>query len=307
MGAPQAQKLLIRAVELDPTFAEAQAFLGFSHLLQLDSGDAYDGGSLYRAEEELRRALRDDPKLVRAHAALGAVSLYLRRRDLAKAEIDEAVRLAPDDLTAVQWVAKYAHLSGDSAAAKAALQKNLARDPLFLPSRSMLSEVLREEGQLDLSIRETEKVLEQDPESPGGLRSLARAYLDSGDVNKAAATMRAGEDRGRNHLTRIAAALIYAADGQRAQALQVLDSKLLEFAEAHILGSVAVAEVYAALDEKDSALEWLARGVRGGDERLEWFERDPLLANIRQHSRFKQILESIAYRRQQRNASGQPR
>jgi hypothetical protein len=61
------------------------------------------------------------------------------------------------------------------------------------------------------------------------------------------------------------------------------------------------------LDEKDSAVEWLARGVRGGDERLEWFQRDPLLANIRQHSRFKQIMESIAYRRQQRNASDQLR
>jgi predicted Zn-dependent protease len=234
--------------------------------------------------------------------------MYLRRRDLAKVEIDEALRLAPDDLTAVQWLAKYSHVSGDPAGAKAALQKNLARDPLFLPSRSMLAEVLREEGQLELSIRETDKVLEQDPQSLSGLTSLARAYLDSGDVKKATATMmRAGEARDRNYLTRLGAATIYASEGQRVQALQILDAKLLEFAEAHILGSVAVAEVYAVLDEKDSAVEWLARGVRGGDERLEWFQRDPLLANIRQHSRFKQIMESIAYRRQQRNASDQLR
>ena len=44
---PQAQRLLTRAVELDPAFAEARAFLGFSRLLQLDSGDSYEGGSLY--------------------------------------------------------------------------------------------------------------------------------------------------------------------------------------------------------------------------------------------------------------------
>jgi Tfp pilus assembly protein PilF len=49
--------------------------------------------------------------------------------------------------------------------------------------------VFREEGQLELSIRETDKVLEQDPESLGALGSLARAYLDSGDVTKASATM----------------------------------------------------------------------------------------------------------------------
>jgi putative ABC transport system permease protein len=46
------------------------------------------------------------------------------------------------------------------------------------------------------------------------------------------------------------------------------------------------------------ALDWLDRAVRSGDERLEWFQRDPLLAHIRNESRFKQILDSIAFRRQ---------
>jgi hypothetical protein len=40
--------------------------------------------------------------------------------------------------------------------------------------------------------------------------------------------------------------------------------------------------------------------MRFGDERAEWFQRDPLLENIRDEPRFKQILESIAFRRQQR-------
>jgi hypothetical protein len=41
--------------------------------------------------------------------------------------------------------------------------------------------------------------------------------------------------------------------------------------------------------------------MRFGDERAEWFQRDPLLANIRDEPRFKQILESIAFRRQSRS------
>jgi hypothetical protein len=41
--------------------------------------------------------------------------------------------------------------------------------------------------------------------------------------------------------------------------------------------------------------------VRNGDERAEWFQRDPLLENIRHEPRFKQILESIAFRRQSRS------
>ena len=41
------------------------------------------------------------------------------------------------------------------------------------------------------------------------------------------------------------------------------------------------------------ALEWLERAVRNGDERIEWFRREPLFANLRSHARFQQILESV--------------
>jgi hypothetical protein len=38
-----------------------------------------------------------------------------------------------------------------------------------------------------------------------------------------------------------------------------------------------------------------------GDDREGWFRRDPLLANIRDHPRFQQMLDSVAYRRKQRS------
>jgi hypothetical protein len=54
------------------------------------------------------------------------------------------------------------------------------------------------------------------------------------------------------------------------------------------------------LGDADKALDSLDRAARNGNEQPEWFQRDPLLASIREQPRFKQILESIAYRRQQR-------
>ncbi len=59
------------------------------------------------------------------------------------------------------------------------------------------------------------------------------------------------------------------------------------------------AEFFAVLNDATQSLDWLDRAVRSGDERAEFFRRDPLLANVRSHPRFQQILESIAYRRQQ--------
>ena len=58
--------------------------------------------------------------------------------------------------------------------------------------------------------------------------------------------------------------------------------------------------------EAAKALDWLDRAVRNGDERAEWFRRDPRLAGIRGQPRFKQILDSIEYRRRQRPAQVKP-
>jgi len=39
-----------------------------------------------------------------------------------------------------------------------------------------------------------------------------------------------------------------------------------------------------------------------GDDREDWFRRDPHLASIRNQPRFRQIVASVAYRRRQRPA-----
>jgi hypothetical protein len=94
--------------------------------------------------------------------------------------------------------------------------------------------------------------------------------------------------------------LLLAREGKRVQALREMDAEVEKYAAVNPLMNAEAAAFYAVLGEKEKALDWLERAVRNGDERLEWFQRDPLLANMRNESRFKRILESIAYRRQQR-------
>jgi hypothetical protein len=49
---------------------------------------------------------------------------------------------------------------------------------------------------------------------------------------------------------------------------------ILKYAELIGFASFA-AEFYALLGDKAKALDWLDRDVRAGDERAEWFDRDP--------------------------------
>ena len=129
---------------------------------------------------------------------------------------------------------------------------------------------------------------------------LKNAHTNKGDVAKARQALERGRAREpRNYGLRISWALQLALEGKRDEALGEMDAEVLKYGEFVYYTSV-VAEFYAVLGDKSKALDWLEKAVRVGDERADWFQRDPLLANVRDEPRFQQILESIRYRRQQR-------
>ena len=68
-----------------------------------------------------------------------------------------------------------------------------------------------------------------------------------------------------------------------------MDADVLKYGELIIVAS-NVAECYVLLGDRAKALDWLDRAVRAGDERAEWFERNPLMADIHREPRFRQIV-----------------
>ena len=78
-----------------------------------------------------------------------------------------------------------------------------------------------------------------------------------------------------------------------------MDDETLKFLGAAVIVTLEAAEFYAVLGDTPRALEWLEKVVRNGDERIEWFRKDPLLANIRQDPSFHRIIDSIEARRKQ--------
>jgi hypothetical protein len=98
-------------------------------------------------------------------------------------------------------------------------------------------------------------------------------------------------------------ALLLALEGKVAEARGWMDEETLKFGDLAVFATSSVADFYAVAGEPDKALDWLERAVRNGDERAEWFRRDPFLAKIRDLPRFRQILESIDNRRKGRIGS----
>jgi Tfp pilus assembly protein PilF len=301
LDVPEMQKMLERALELDPHFAEARAEYAFTNVLMLIQGQSNDPSLLYKAEEEARRALQDSPQNGRAHSVLAGVYLLQGRIELATGENQKALERNPNEAAALTHVLFYLGLQGRYSEGVAEAQKTMARFPLFFPARGKYAEFLQEMGDNSGAIREKEKIVEQSPQNLVGVTNLARTLVIAGENQRARAVLeKIPPPQRQSYLFRLRWALLLAAEGKRAEALKEMNADVLKYTETVSYFTFEGAEFFALVNDKEKALDWLDRSVRIGDERAEWFQRDPLLASIRKEPRFKQILESIAYRQEQR-------
>jgi tetratricopeptide (TPR) repeat protein len=150
------------------------------------------------------------------------------------------------------------------------------------------------------SIREQQKIIDQDPKSWYALTMMAMACMTQGNVAKAREMLTTARTlEPENYQGRVLWALQLAIEGRRAEALEAMNAEVLKYGELINVAS-NVAEFYAVLGDRAKALDWLDRAVRAGDERADWFERNPLLANIRQEPLFRQVVDGIRYRQEQR-------
>jgi TolB-like protein/Tfp pilus assembly protein PilF len=96
-----ARALLEKSIELDPSFADAHAWLAMNHLggwVYWGEADAHRSLALAAAE----RAVSLDPGNAGAHAILGEVLIYLGKPDAGAAELTKALEISPNHADA--WV-----------------------------------------------------------------------------------------------------------------------------------------------------------------------------------------------------------
>jgi tetratricopeptide (TPR) repeat protein len=301
---PKSGQMLERALAIDPHFAEARRYLAFNKLIALLNGYTNDTTLLYKAEQELEMAKREEPGLISLPSAFTALYLMQGRRELVPAaELDRVHKEHPLLGDTALWQAILALLQEDNATAKSLLRAALERQPLLAPARMFLGETLRTEGDLDGAIRELQKVLDQAPSNITAVRDLTHAYIDGGNLAAAHGLLESKRTEfGGNYMWRSAMAVLLAREGKRDQALATMDEDVLKFLGASVPSTLDAAEVYALTGETTKAIEWLERAIRNGDERAQWFRRNPRLASIQTDQRFQQMLASIETRRKQRSS-----
>ncbi len=164
----------------------------YQQALELDDHvtDPNARASLFQAVTVLGQALKRDPKFVPAWCLLSEVQMDLywndfdhtdARRDLARAAVEEAVRLQPDASdTHVALAAYYYYGLRDYDRALAELTPVLRREPNNTAALANAGAIHRRLGRWDDTIHEWESCAELDPRHLDPIQALAEVYAALG-------------------------------------------------------------------------------------------------------------------------------
>jgi TolB-like protein/Flp pilus assembly protein TadD len=281
-----------KAIEEDPNYALAYAGLS----------DAYGTLGAYgyiapiegrrKAEEAARKALALDDNLAEAHAALGSAF----------------VQFAPSNFSL-----------GDRE-----LRRAIELSPSFALAHQFLGFSLVRQGRLDESFEECLKARELDPLSSIIARVATLPYYLKRDYARALELLRQANGLGpaftstfeigiyiqnklfNETLTELEKAqgerkndsiliydtgMLYAAQGRRAEALQVI-KELEEMSGANLSQAHWIAKIYASLNERELALTWLERGLAAGAIGP-FYKDEPVWDPIRSDPRFEALVEKM--------------
>ena len=177
----------LRAVELDPTLAEAWASLGL--LKQLYDWDWDEAGRAFE------RAIELSPGYPPGHSWYGAYLIARGRFDEAEAQIRAALELDPLSVSPNLALAGLHYYARRYEAAVAQYRHLVELSPaLYVPHMDM-AQALDQLGRHEEAVAEAEKALELSPGNPEAITILAHALATAGQRGPRAGAARAARGR----------------------------------------------------------------------------------------------------------------
>jgi DNA-binding winged helix-turn-helix (wHTH) protein/tetratricopeptide (TPR) repeat protein len=176
-AGPPPESYFRQALDIAPEYLPAQ--IGLADALALS-------GRSPEADQIVARVLRQDRRIGEAHATAGLLAM-IHHWDWTTAisELDQAVQLAPQYTTGLQWQALYYELTGNQERALAILQTALAIEPASLNLLSDQCQTLYFALRTNEAIAACGKVLAIDPRFTFAQNHLREIYSYLGDAQQA--------------------------------------------------------------------------------------------------------------------------
>jgi non-specific serine/threonine protein kinase len=260
-----ALEMFNRAIEIDPDFAAAYAGIAdlSSYTRMYYGGDESD---VQRAEEASLKALELAPDLADAHASRGVALSLQNRHEEAKEAFETAIRLDPQLFEAHYYYARSCWVQGKLEAAAEHFKEAMRVRPEDFQAPSLLGSIYHGLDQRDEALEyqkrafiNIEKHLELHPDDARALYLGSGALIGVGEI-----------ERGLEW-------------AERAVAIDPTDTGIL----------YNVACTYSEAGQVDEAIDYLEKAVAGGFNQKEWIVNDGDLAPVRDHPRFKALIDGM--------------
>ena len=282
-----------QAIVRDPSYALAYSGLADSYMLIPE----YGGGSARefypKAEAAARKALELDDALAEAHTSLGEVSAYQWKWNEAEKEFLRAIELNPNYATAHQWYSETPLLAtGRFEEANREMKRALELDPLSLIINASLGVDYQIERRYDEAIEQLRKTIEMDPTFYYAHWNLGLTYDLKGDFG--AAFKEYQEALRLSNDSRVLGLMgrAYASSGQHDEAMKILE-QLKERSSREYVDPFAFVQVYAALNDKDAAFQWLEKCHQDHCPYMVVIKVDPTIDDLRSDRRYSDLLRRV--------------
>ena len=278
-----------KAIAVDPNYALAYHGIAAAY-------DFANGWYLSPKESEPKakgaclKALELDDGLAETHYLLGKV-LFWYEWDWATAE-REWKRANELDPSYPSDYPPYLAAVGRLEEAVKAQEVVHQRFPLDLNVNLDFASILLSAGRYDQSIEQTRKALELDPNFWWSYQNLGLAYERKKQYPEAIAALERARLADDNPSSLGYLGYVYGTAGKKAAAQRALE-ELKELSKKRYVSPYNFACIYAGLDDKDQAFEWLERTYQERAFFMTQLKVDTVLDNLRPDPRFRDLLKRM--------------
>jgi len=288
-------ELYEQAIAKDENYALAYSGLAESYILLQFFSQSQKNDFFSKARKAAEKALSLDENLAGAHAAL-ALYKQLYEWDWEGAEIEFKLTIAanPNYATAHQWYGEFLSSMGRTEESIAEVEKAVELDPLSLSTNTARAVPYLAARKYAVAIEKLKPALELDQNFSLALLYMGRAYDGLGNHKEAIAQYQKSIQNPGGGGPYFSTALIYsfAKDGQKKEAEEQLNG-LLKLAEKHSVSDYVLAGGFAALGQKEKALDALEKAFQERDGLMHVIKVDPNFDELRGEIRFQTIIAKM--------------
>jgi TolB-like protein/Tfp pilus assembly protein PilF len=283
------------ALRFDPSFAAAYDGISDAHTMLACRGMTPAVESFHKAKAAARQAVCLQPELGEGYASLAHVRLHDWDWVGLESDFRQAVDLDPGYAIAHYWYAEYLMAMGRTREAVGRVEHSWELDPLNSVINASVGMIRYLAHDYDGALAALRRGLEIDPTHYVSHLRVGLVCLQKNLPNDAIDAMRQAVTHSGGSteaLTGLAQACAVTGDKP---AMESIMKELGESADRYV-SPYNVARVYAAIDEKERALEWLERAYREHNPDLIELTREPCFEGLRSDMKFRELVERIGWR-----------